>query len=219
MTEHAHSRAADRPDPLAAPAGPGRGDARLDAPTELAAGSDRLAVFGEGVVRSAAGFRRVASAAAAEAVVAVLDAHGARSAALSSDLGPHLEAVAAACRAAGIETTGYAEAAAGSRERLGAIAAGVTGCSAAIAATGSVVMSAAAGRAAGLVAPLHVCVVREEQVLGGLTDLFREHARLGTGSLTALQTGPSRSADIEKTLVIGAHGPCTVEVVLVTGPA
>ncbi|MEA2246730.1 MAG: hypothetical protein QOH46_1259, partial [Solirubrobacteraceae bacterium] len=66
--------------------------------------------------------------------------------------GAALEEVAAACRAAGIETTDYAEAAAGSRERLGAIAAGVTGCSAAIAATGSVVMSAAAGRAAGLVA-------------------------------------------------------------------
>ena len=218
MTRHADSPRAE-PDRLAAPDGPARGDARLDAPTELADGADRLVVFGESVERSAAGFRRAGPAGAAEAVIAVLEAHGARTAALAADLGPHLDAVAEACRAAGIETVAYADAAAGSRERLGAIEAGVTGCSAAIAATGSVVMSASAGRGAGLVAPLHLCVVREEQVLGGLTDLLREHARLGTGSLTAIQTGPSRSADIEKTLVIGAHGPCAVEVVLVAGDA
>jgi L-lactate dehydrogenase complex protein LldG len=215
-TERAQGRVGE-PDRLAAPAGPGRGDGRLDAPTELAPEADRLAVFGEAVERSASGFRRVPARDAADAVVAVLSAHGARSAMLASDLGPHAEAVAAACRAAGIDTVGYAEAAGWDRDRLSAIDAGVTGCSVAIAATGSLVTSAAAGRGSALVAPLHLCVVREEQVIDGLSDLFALHARLGTGSMTALQTGPSRSADIEKTLVIGAHGPCAVEVVLVAG--
>ncbi|MEA2269935.1 MAG: L-lactate dehydrogenase complex protein LldG [Solirubrobacteraceae bacterium] len=188
--------------------------APLDAPTELTPGADRLAAFADGVVRSAAAVGRVAAEELAGAVVAVIAAHGARSVALSADLGPHLDAVAAACRDAGVDAERY-DAIADDRARLGALDATVTGCTAAIAATGSVVLGAGAGRAAGLIAPLHVCVVRAEQVLDGLGDLFAAHERLGLGSMTALQTGPSRSADIEKTLVIGAHGPCAVEVLLV----
>jgi L-lactate dehydrogenase complex protein LldG len=187
---------------------------RLDTPTELAPGADRLAAFADGVTRSAAGVGRVAAGDLARAVMDVLGRHGARSLALSADLGPHLDAVAAACRDAGLDAERY-DAIAADRARIGALDATVTGCTAAIAATGSVVLGAGAGRAAGLIAPLHVCVVRAEQVLDGLSDLFADPKRFASGSLTALQTGPSRSADIEKTLVIGAHGPCAVEVLLV----
>ena len=43
-------------------------------------------------------------------------------------------------------------------------------------------------------------------------------ARLATaGSLIAFQSGPSRSADIEKTLILGVHGPRRVHVILVAG--
>jgi L-lactate dehydrogenase complex protein LldG len=60
-----------------------------------------------------------------------------------------------------------------------------------------------------------VCVLRSEQLLGGLQELLRALPRLGGGSLVALQSGPSRSADIEKTLILGVHGPRVAHVVLV----
>jgi L-lactate dehydrogenase complex protein LldG len=93
----------------------------------------------------------------------------------------------------------------------------VTGCLAAVAATGSIVTGGAAGRGGALVAPLHVCVVERRRFVDGLADLMRIVARLGGGSMIALQTGPSRTADIEKTLIIGVHGPKRVHVVLLDG--
>ncbi len=163
-----------------------------------------------------AGARRSAGAEAevARHVVAVLGERGARRVALAADLGAVRDAVRAACAAAGIDADDYEAVAASGSAALGALDATVTGCAAALAPTGSILTTASAGRGAALIAPLHVCVVREEQLLGGLTELLRALPRLGAGSLAALQTGPSRTADIEKVLVIGAHGPAVVEVVL-----
>jgi L-lactate dehydrogenase complex protein LldG len=109
---------------------------------------------------------------------------------------------------------GY-ERVAGDREVVRGLVATVTGCLAAVAATGSVVTGGAAGRAGALVAPLHVAVVREAQIVDGLSGLLRVLPSLGGGSGVALQSGPSRTADIEKTLILGMHGPKAVHVVLV----
>jgi L-lactate dehydrogenase complex protein LldG len=188
------------------------------AQTELLPGEERAARFTRELEAVAGTVERVAPDRAAAAVAAALVQHGVRRVALADDLGPYGEAVAAALAGAGLDVVAYADAAA-DRERLGALDATVTGCLAAVAATGSIVTSATAGRAAALVAPVHVCVLRAEQLLRGLQELLRALPWLDGGSLVALQSGPSRSADIEKTLILGVHGPRVAHVVLVDGPA
>ncbi len=98
---------------------------------------------------------------------------------------------------------------------------GVTGVDYAIAETGSCVLLAGAGvsRLAALLPPVHVAVVERGQVLPSLDELFtlRRHAhvegrRLGYMNIV---TGPSRSADIEQTIVKGVHGPGNVHMLLV----
>jgi L-lactate dehydrogenase complex protein LldG len=70
-------------------------------------------------------------------------------------------------------------------------------------------------RTASLLPPIHVAILRPEQILRGLDDLF---ALLATGdelsSAVTLITGPSRTADIELTLVVGVHGPQQLHVIL-----
>jgi L-lactate dehydrogenase complex protein LldG len=81
--------------------------------------------------------------------------------------------------------------------------------------TGSVVLAAAPEepRARSLLPFVHVSLLRENRILNGLTELFET---LGSDlpSALAIVTGPSRSADIEQTLVVGVHGPGEVHVVL-----
>jgi L-lactate dehydrogenase complex protein LldG len=84
----------------------------------------------------------------------------------------------------------------------------------ALADTGSVVLlSTDEPRARSLLPWVHVTVVREDRIIGGLPELF---ARLGPDlpSSVAIVTGPSRSADIEQRLAVGVHGPGEVHVVL-----
>ncbi len=150
------------------------------------------------------------AAAVSAAVVAALG--DARRVALGADLGDHQAPVEGALAAAGIAAIAYEEAVA-DRAVLGALEATVTGCALAVAATGSIVISAAAGRAAALIAPLHVCVVPAEHLVGGLAEALRI---LPPGSLTAFQSGPSRTADIEKVLILGMHGPGATHVIVAT---
>lgn len=96
--------------------------------------------------------------------------------------------------------------------------ASITGVAAAVAETGSLVIpsGAEAPRAALLVPPVHIAVVRTEQLVADLADYFPMLA--GASSLPAavvLVTGPSKTADIEGILVTGAHGPREVHVVVV----
>jgi L-lactate dehydrogenase complex protein LldG len=151
---------------------------------------------------------RCAPEAVAAAVVSALG--DARRVALGDDLGPYLEPVRAALAAAGTVAVPYAEAFS-DREQLGALEATVTGCAFAVAATGSIVTTAAAGRGAALIAPLHVCVVPFDRLVGGLAEAL---ARLPATSMAAFQSGPSRTADIEKKLILGMHGPGATHVIV-----
>ena len=94
--------------------------------------------------------------------------------------------------------------------------AGITDVYAAVAETGSIVIrpSPAHGRALSLVPPLHIAIVEPKNLLPDLVDLFDKIAADGVGSGISIITGPSKTSDIEMTLVTGVHGPHQVKVFL-----
>jgi L-lactate dehydrogenase complex protein LldG len=88
----------------------------------------------------------------------------------------------------------------------------LTSCEALVARTGSVLVSAAtaSGRRLSIYPDQHLVLARPSQVVAEIGDALRVvQARFGEQmpSMVSLTTGPSRTADIEKTLVLGAHGP------------
>lgn len=96
----------------------------------------------------------------------------------------------------------------------------VTGCESLISRTGSVVLSSAdaGGRTTSVYAPVHICIAFSEQLVYDIKDaLQRMKERYGNNmpSMISFATGPSRTADIEKTLVVGVHGPGEVFVFLI----
>lgn len=96
----------------------------------------------------------------------------------------------------------------------------ITGCEILVARTGTIVMSAAQpdGRTTSVYAPVHICIAYTNQIVYDLKDaLQRLKDMYGSNlpSLITFATGPSRTADIEKTLVVGVHGPKEVYLFLV----
>ena len=98
---------------------------------------------------------------------------------------------------------------------------GITGVEFAIAETGTAVLSSDSetGRLVGLAPPVHIVIVKRGQVLPSLDELFLLRKWQSIHGLApqyaSLISGPSRSADIEYTLVTGVHGPGDVRMVLV----
>jgi L-lactate dehydrogenase complex protein LldG len=94
----------------------------------------------------------------------------------------------------------------------------ITCAEALVARTGSVfVSSGCGGRGASVVAPVHIVVATMDQLVPGLDEAFarlRESGAVERNSMLCLITGSSRTADIEKIIVMGAHGPRRVVVVL-----
>ncbi|HRN58133.1 MAG TPA: lactate utilization protein [Agriterribacter sp.] len=106
-----------------------------------------------------------------------------------------------------------------SQEPLAAADVAVTGCEMLIARTGSIVMSTAqqSGRTTSVYAPVHICMACVNQLVYDVKDgllLLKEKYAGKIPSLITFATGPSRTADIEKTLVVGVHGPKEVFVFL-----
>jgi L-lactate dehydrogenase complex protein LldF len=97
----------------------------------------------------------------------------------------------------------------------------LTGCAVAIAETGSFVLDGGPGqgrRALSLVPDLHVCVVREEQVVGLVPEaVARLEGSVGEGRPLTFVSGPSATSDIELNRVEGVHGPRILHVLLVDG--
>jgi L-lactate dehydrogenase complex protein LldG len=95
----------------------------------------------------------------------------------------------------------------------------VSGCAAAIAISGSLVLQSAAWqgpRMLSLVPDYLLCLVRAEQIVETVPEAFGLLA--ATSSLpTTFISGPSATADIEMTRIRGVHGPRVLDVVLVSG--
>lgn len=98
--------------------------------------------------------------------------------------------------------------------------ASVTSCEYLIARTGSIVLSSAQqqGRTVSVYAPIHICIAYTDQLVYDIKDglqLIKEKYQGNIPSMISFATGPSRTADIEKTLVVGVHGPKEVYLFLV----
>jgi L-lactate dehydrogenase complex protein LldG len=88
----------------------------------------------------------------------------------------------------------------------------LTQCEFLVARTGSMVLSSAvsSGRTTSVYTPVHICIARVSQLVYDVKDaLAAMQLKYGNKmpSMVSFATGPSRTADIEKTLVVGVHGP------------
>ena len=92
------------------------------------------------------------------------------------------------------------------------VEAGLTLCECLIARTGGIMVSSRqlAGRRLTIYPPVHMVVAYTSQILLDIKDslqFLQEKYPENIPSLISMIAGPSRTADIEKTLVLGAHGP------------
>ena len=89
---------------------------------------------------------------------------------------------------------------------------GISQCDALIAQTGSVLVTSrsAGGRALSVLPPHHIILATLDQLLPGLPEamqLIKTKYASNYPSMISFITGPSRTGDIERILVLGAHGP------------
>ncbi len=118
-------------------------------------------------------------------------------------------AVGTILAAAGVRVAPY------EREAAAAADLAVTSATHGIAATGSIVVDtrSAGGRAVGILARVHLCVLPLHRLVASHADVLRGQQRpMPSGRL--LITGPSRTGDIEQRLTLGAHGPVALHVIV-----
>ncbi len=93
----------------------------------------------------------------------------------------------------------------------------ISGCTVAIALTGTIVLQNVPGqgpRKLSLIPDYHLCVVFAEQIVETVPEAFDKLAATATLP-TTLISGPSATADIEMTRIKGVHGPRFLEVLIV----
>ncbi len=106
------------------------------------------------------------------------------------------------------------------RAKLESCAASVTACEALIAQTGSVLVTTreSGGRALTILPPHHIVVATRDQLVPDLPAAFARLRQAYGGtfpSMISFITGPSRTGDIERILVLGAHGPKKLTILFV----
>lgn len=102
--------------------------------------------------------------------------------------------------------------------QLSPVPIGITGTIGALADTGSIAVKngTARGRLASLLPPIHVALLKADQIVPSIDHLFYAQGdNFAQASNLVLITGPSRTADIELTLTIGVHGPKELHIIIV----
>jgi L-lactate utilization protein LutC len=99
---------------------------------------------------------------------------------------------------------------------------GITGADAGLAGTGSVVLISGAGkyRQVSLLPELHVAVMRADAIMAGMEDWIAQQRITGLDEFRraaniVIVTGPSKTADIAQELILGAHGPKEIHIILI----
>jgi L-lactate dehydrogenase complex protein LldG len=97
--------------------------------------------------------------------------------------------------------------------------AGITECESLVAQTGSVCVSArsSGGRALSVLPPHHIVLARGAQLVADLSEAIDRLSTAhpgGVPSFISFISGPSRTGDIERILVLGAHGPRKLTILL-----
>ncbi len=108
-------------------------------------------------------------------------------------------------------------------ESNGADLVGITGCYCALAETGTLVLLSGSQTIASthLLPETHIAVVPASRIVAGMEDAFAllRAERAGPGAMMPrainMVSGPSRTGDIEQTIVLGAHGPYRVHIIVV----
>ncbi len=104
------------------------------------------------------------------------------------------------------------------RERIARCDLGLAEADYGIASTGTLAVAADASRPASLtlLAPVSVAILRAERIVPDLAALFEKIGPAGVAARRlTLISGPSRTADIEKRIVMGVHGPRELHVIVI----
>jgi L-lactate utilization protein LutC len=99
-------------------------------------------------------------------------------------------------------------------------AAGITAVDFLVARTGSIILSTATagGRRISVLPPFHVAIATTNQLVISLDQamkMYQQREEFNRSSYATIITGPSRTSDIEKILVLGAHGPKRLAVIVI----
>ena len=172
-------------------------------------------MFAERVAEYRATVHRVAESEVAEAIERIASEAGARRIGIPADLPEEWRPAADAAAAGGLELV---EDAPLSVAELDGLDGALTGCALGIAEVGAFVLDGGPGqgrRALSLVPDLHICVVREDQVVGLVPEaVARLEGSVKAGRPLTFVAGPSATSDIELDRVEGVHGPRTLHVIV-----
>ncbi len=119
-----------------------------------------------------------------------------------------------------IEGNAWAVEDAFTKDKLEASDVGLTSCVSIVAQFGAILVSSetSGGRGLSILPPVHVVIAKADQVVPDLAACF-EQINLQFGgkmpSMLSFITGPSRTGDIERILVLGAHGPKELYLILI----